>query len=93
MVKMKDIDNIAIGKIPLTIRAEIGSTDLPIEQLMKIGRGAIIEVSKDVDDLVDLKIGDHLIGHAQLEADGDYFTVRVVDMVQDEDETHTFFRV
>ncbi len=91
MVDIKDLKNTAMGKIPLEIRAEIGSTDLRIDQLMKIGRGAIIEISKNIESPIDLKIGNHLIGHAQLEVNGDYFSLKVLDMVTNSDETLTLF--
>ncbi len=86
-----DLKKTAMGKVPLQIVAEIGSTELKIEQLMKIGRGAIIEIDRDIDSTIELKIGHHLIGEGHLESEGDYFQVRVVNMLADINEHHTLF--
>ncbi len=86
-----DIDTTAMASVPLQIIAEIGNTELRIEQLMKIGRGAIIEIDKDIESELELKIGHHLIGQGHLESDGEYFQIRVVNMIADIDEHHTLF--
>ncbi|MCH9853824.1 MAG: FliM/FliN family flagellar motor switch protein [Alphaproteobacteria bacterium] len=86
-----DIETTAMASVPLQIVAEIGNTELRIEQLMKIGRGAIIEIDKDIESELELKIGHHLIGQGHLESDGEYFQIRVVNMIADIDEHHTLF--
>ncbi len=86
-----DIETTAMASVPLQIVAEIGNTELRIEQLMKIGRGAIIEIDKDIESSLELKIGHHLIGQGHLESDGEYFQIRVVNMIADIDEHHTLF--
>lgn len=87
-----DVDSTAIGDVSLKIVAEVGATDLRIEQLMKIGRGAIIEIDKDVDGTIDLRIGNHLIATAQLESKDGYFTVRILELnTHNIDEHHTLF--
>ncbi len=86
-----DIESTAMASVPLQIVAEIGNTELRIEQLMKIGRGAIIEIDKDIESSLELKIGHHLIGQGHLESDGEYFQIRVINMIADIDEHHTLF--
>ncbi|MCH9844343.1 MAG: FliM/FliN family flagellar motor switch protein [Alphaproteobacteria bacterium] len=86
-----DVESTAMASVPLQIIAEIGTTELRIEQLMKIGRGAIIEIDKDIESELELKIGHHLIGQGHLESDGEYFQIRVVNMIADIDEHHTLF--
>ena len=56
--------NADIGEeIAVNISVTLGTADLRVHQLLKLGRGAVVELDRDVNDYVDIYANDVLIGH------------------------------
>ena len=61
------IKNNEIGEeISVTLSVTLGSTNLRVNQLLKLGRGAVVELDRNVDDCVDIYANDILIGHGEV---------------------------
>ena len=64
-------------RVPLEIVAEIGGADLKINQLLKIGRGAVVELGRKIDSPIALKIGARVLAHGEIESENGSLRVRV----------------
>lgn len=42
------------GEITVDISVTLGTADLRVNQLLKLGRGAVVELDRDVNDYVDI---------------------------------------
>ena len=62
MSKTADKDNGIMVDISITL----GTADLRVNQLLKLGRGAVVELDRDVNDLVDIYANNVLIGHGEV---------------------------
>ena len=61
------IKNAEIGdEIMVNISVTLGTADLRVNQLLKLGRGAVVELDRDVNDCVDIYANDILIGHGEV---------------------------
>ncbi len=59
--------NADIGEeISVNISVTLGTADLRVHQLLKLGRGAVVELDRDVNDYVDIYANDVLIGHGEV---------------------------
>lgn len=59
--------NTDIGEeIKVNISVTLGTADLRVHQLLKLGRGAVVELDRDVNDYVDIYANDVLIGHGEV---------------------------
>lgn len=59
--------NTEIGEeITVNISVTLGTADLRVHQLLKLGRGAVVELDRDVNDYVDIYANDILIGHGEV---------------------------
>lgn len=59
--------NTDIGEeIMVDVSVTLGSADLRVHQLLKLGRGAVVELDRNVDDYVDIYANDILIGHGEV---------------------------
>ena len=59
--------NTDIGEeIMVNVSVTLGSADLRVHQLLKLGRGAVVELDRDVNDYVDIYANDVLIGHGEV---------------------------
>lgn len=55
--------NADIGEeISVNISVTLGTADLRVHQLLKLSRGAVVELDRDVNDYVDIYANDVLIG-------------------------------
>ena len=52
--------------IEVEISVALGSADLRINQLLKLGRGAVVELDKGINDYVDIYANDILIGQGEV---------------------------
>ncbi len=59
--------NADIGEeISVNISVTLGTADLRVHQLLKLGRGAVVELDRDINDYVDIYANDVLIGHGEV---------------------------
>lgn len=54
------------NEFDIDISVTLGTADLRINQLLKLGRGAVVELDRNVNDCVDLYANDTLIGHGEV---------------------------
>ena len=64
---MTHLKNTEIGnEIMVDVSVTLGTADLRVNQLLKLGRGAVVELDRVVNDCVDIYANDILIGHGEV---------------------------
>jgi flagellar motor switch protein FliN/FliY len=67
----------------IDVSVTLGTADLRIHQLLKLGRGAVVELDRNVNDYVDIYAHDVLIGHGEVViTENETIGIAVTDMVQ-----------
>jgi len=67
----------------IDVSVTLGTADLRIHQLLKLGRGAVVELDRNVNDYVDIYANDVLIGHGEVViTENETIGIAVTDMVQ-----------
>ena len=74
----------AMYGIPITVSAVLGETKLPIKQLLKLGRGAIIELDRKVGEAVDIYVNDRLIARGEVVIVENKLGVTMTEIVKSE---------
>ncbi len=69
-------------KIQVDMNAILGSTSLKISNLLKIGRGAVIEFDQSIDMPIELTINDKVVAMAQVVVKGDKLAVLITKMMK-----------
>ncbi len=54
------------NEINVDVSVTLGTADLRINQLLKLGRGAVVELDRGVNDYVDIYANNILIGHGEV---------------------------
>lgn len=54
------------NEIVVEISVTLGTADLRVHQLLKLGRGAVVELDRNVNDYVDIYANDVLVGHGEV---------------------------
>ncbi len=70
--------------ITVDISVTLGTADLRVHQLLKLGRGAVVELDRDINDYVDIYANDVLIGHGEvIITDNETIGISVTDTVSE----------
>jgi flagellar motor switch protein FliN/FliY len=69
-----------LNDVRLDVKIELGRTNLYIEDVLKLGVGAVVELDKLAGDPVDIYISDRLIARGEVLVLNDNFCVRINDI-------------
>lgn len=56
----------AVYDVPVTVKAVLGTTNMHISQLLKLGRGAVVELDRKVGDAIDVYVNDRLVARGEV---------------------------
>lgn len=71
-----------LDEIPLELTIVLGSTEVPISQILKMGRGSIIPLDCGQDDPTLVYANNQLIARGQIQVNGDAMSVEITDVVR-----------
>lgn len=70
-------------EITVDISVTLGTADLRVQQLLKLGRGAVVELDHNVNDYVDIYANNILIGHGEVViTENETIGISVTDIVK-----------
>ena len=72
----------AVYDINGEVTAVLGGATLLVNQLLKLGRGAVVELGQRVGDPIDLRINNRLIGRGEVVVVEDRLAISITEMVQ-----------
>jgi flagellar motor switch protein FliN len=70
--------------IPVDVQVVLGSTSMPVANLMKLGRGSIVTLDKQIGDPVDIVVNGRVIARGEvivLEDDSSRFGVSLTEVI------------
>jgi flagellar motor switch protein FliN/FliY len=56
----------ALYDVPVDIQVVLGTAQLPVNQLLKLGRGAVVEIDRKVGEAVDIHVNNHLVARGEV---------------------------
>ena len=72
----------AVYDIPVTVMAVLGTTRMHINQLLKLGRGAVVELDRKVGEAVDIYVNDRLVARGEVVIVEDKLGVTMTEIVK-----------
>ncbi|MBL6953059.1 MAG: flagellar motor switch protein FliN [Alphaproteobacteria bacterium] len=75
-----------LADVDLDISVVIGSTEMPIHQLLRMGRGAVIELDATTEDYVWILANNRLIARGEIMVNGENVAVQVTETVDISDD-------
>ena len=73
----------AVGDVDVEISVVLGRAQMPIHQLLKMGRGAVIELDSSVDDLAWILANNKVIARGEIVVTGEHVGISVVETFGD----------
>ena len=67
--------------IPLEISVELGRTEILVTELLRLGQGSIVELSKLADEPMDIYVNRRLFARGEVVVVNDKFAIRLTDII------------
>lgn len=80
MAGPKDVE--AIYDIPVQISAVLGRSSMKVSQLLKLGRGAVVELDRKVGEAIDIYVNNRLVARGEVVVNEDRLGVTMTEIVK-----------
>ncbi len=78
----KDLE--AVYDIPVKVSAVLGKTTMQVSQLLKLGRGAVIELDRKVGEAMDIYVNNRLVARGEVVVVEDRLGVTMTEIIKTE---------
>jgi len=68
--------------VMVELRAVLGTADLPISQLLKLGRGAVVELDRKVNESIDVYVEGRRIAKADVQVVEDHLAIVISEVMK-----------
>lgn len=76
----KDVE--AIYDIPVQISAVLGRSTMQVSQLLKLGRGAVVELDRKVGEAIDIYVNNRLVARGEVVVVEDKLGVTMTEIIK-----------
>lgn len=72
----------AIYDIPVTISAVLGTSNMRVDQLLRLGRGAVVELNRKVGEAIDIYVNNRLVARGEVVVVEDKLGVTMTEIIK-----------
>jgi flagellar motor switch protein FliN/FliY len=81
---VRDDDLGAVYDIPVQLSAVLGKTTMPVSQLLRLGRGAVVELDRKVGEAIDILVNNRLVARGEVVIVDDRLGVTMTEIIKNE---------
>ncbi len=75
-------DLTAVYDIPVQVSAVLGKANMQVSQLLKLGRGAVVELDRKVGEAIDIYVNNRLVARGEVVVVDDRLGVTMTEIVK-----------
>lgn len=72
----------AVYDIPVTVSAVLGKATMQVSQLLKLGRGAVVELDRKVGEAIDIYVNNRLVARGEVVVVDDRLGVTMTEIIK-----------
>ena len=72
----------AVFDVPVTVSAVLGKSGMEVSQLLKLGKGTIIELDRKVGEAIDIYVNDRLVARGEVVLVEDRLGVTMTEIIK-----------
>lgn len=72
----------AVSDIPVSISVVLGKTTMQVQQLLKLGRGAVVELDRKVGEPVDILVNNRMVARGEVVVVEDKIGVTMTEIIK-----------
>ena len=77
----------AVYDIPVTVSAVLGRSTMQVSQLLKLGRGAVVELDRKLGEAIDIYVNNRLVARGEVVVVDERLGVTMTEIIKDGDAT------
>lgn len=74
----------AVYDVPVQVQAVLGRTSMQVNQLLKLGRGAVVELDRKVGEAIDIYVNNRLVARGEVVVVEDRLGVTMTEIIKSE---------
>lgn len=74
------LDSSLLHGVNVQLEVYVGTSDMTLEALLALRSGDVVTLDAQLNDLVELRLNDAVVGRGELVAVGDNFGIRIVEI-------------
>lgn len=74
----------AVADIPVQVSVILGRTQMQVSQLLKLGRGAVVELDRKVGEPIDIFVNNRLVARGEVVVVEDRIGVTMTEIIKNE---------
>jgi len=74
----------AVYDIPVQLSAVLGKATMPVSQLLRLGRGAVVELDRKVGESIDILVNNRLVARGEVVIVDDRLGVTMTEIIKTE---------
>lgn len=72
----------AIYEVPVQVSAVLGSSSMQVSQLLKLSRGAVIELDRKVGEAIDVFVNNRLVARGEIVVVDDHLGITMTEIIK-----------
>ena len=74
----------AVFDVPVTVSAVLGKSGMEVSQLLKLGKGTVVELDRKVGEAIDIYVNDRLVARGEVVLVEDKLGVTMTEIIKAE---------
>lgn len=74
----------AVYSVPVQVSAVLGRATMPVSQLLKLGRGAVVELDRRVGEAIDIYVNNRLVARGEIVVVDDRLGITMTEIIKSE---------
>ncbi len=76
------LDLEAVYDIPVRVSAVLGKSSMQVHELLKLGRGAVVELDRKVGEAIDIYVNDRLVARGEVVVVDDRLGITMTEIIK-----------
>lgn len=72
----------AVHDVPVQVSAVLGRTTMQVNQLLKLGRGAVIELDRKIGEAVDVYVNNRLVARGEVVVVDEHLGITMTEIIR-----------
>jgi flagellar motor switch protein FliN/FliY len=72
----------AIYDVPVQVSAVLGKATMQVSQLLKLGRGAVVELDRKVGEAIDIYVNNRLVARGEVVVVDDHLGITMTEIIK-----------
>src|ERR1700733_12143091 len=72
----------AVFDVPVTVSAVLGKSSMEVSQLLKLGKGTIVELDRKVGEAIDIYVNDRLVARGEVVLVEDRLGITMTEIIK-----------